>query len=30
MEVQEVKEQLKSIFRQVINNDKVENWNEQD
>ena len=30
MEVQEVKEQLKSIFRQVINNNKVENWNEQD
>lgn len=30
MEVQEVKEQLKSIFRQVINDNKVENWNEQD
>lgn len=30
MEVQEVKEQLKAIFRQVINNNKVENWNEQD
>ena len=30
MEVQEVKEQLKAIFRQVINNNKIENWNEPD